>query len=239
MLNKIIYILFVLSININIAQDCKTIVNIKVMNNDNALIFINDSYIENGSTEQNLSKGEYVVRVKEPGMKWNAKTIVDTINITNCENINLSYNFEEDVLLKSDPSDTYVYTDEYYLGNTPLLIPKSFEEITLEKFDYRSKNISLNNLNKMNPIKLDYLGELQKERFVDSPWFKVMIGTAVALGATAAYYKIQADNKFEEYEETKKQSLLDDTKSYDDISGVAFGVLQVNFAALIYLLLTH
>ena len=45
-----------------------------------------------------------------------------------------------------------------------------------------------------------------------------MLGTAIALGATTAYYKLEADDLYEEYKITGDPGLVDNIEHYDDQS---------------------
>ena len=80
----------------------------------------------------------------------------------------------------------------------------------------------------------DSFGKEKEEEFVDSPWFKVLIGSAVALGVTSAYLKIQADQTYDQYLQERDKELLKKTERLDTASGITFGLLQVNFGILIY-----
>jgi hypothetical protein len=61
---------------------------------------------------------------------------------------------------------------------------------------------------------------------------------AVVSGAVAAYFKIKADNLYDEFERTGDNSALDDVKTYDTVSGIALGVCEINLGLLTYLLLS-
>lgn len=76
------------------------------------------------------------------------------------------------------------------------------------------------------------------ENFFTSSTFKILLGSAAVLGGVAAYFKIKADNKYDEYLSTKNQSTLDEVDKLDLISGISFGLLQINFGYLIYKFLT-
>ena len=76
------------------------------------------------------------------------------------------------------------------------------------------------------------------ESFTNSTLFKVMVGTVTVLGATAAYFKLKADNRYDDYLLTKDKSTLDEVDRLDVYSGVAFGLLQINFGYLVYRFIT-
>jgi len=61
---------------------------------------------------------------------------------------------------------------------------------------------------------------------------------AVLGGIVAAYFKVQADNYYSDYE-NGDQSVRGKIKTRDTISGIALGVCEVNLVALTYLLLTR
>ena len=94
----------------------------------------------------------------------------------------------------------------------------------------------------LNNFKPDiYLNEYEhkNENFTNSYLFKGLIAGAVALGVTAAYFKLKADNRFDQYKLTKEQSLLDDTRKFDWYSGISFSALQINLGFLIYYFLVE
>lgn len=78
----------------------------------------------------------------------------------------------------------------------------------------------------------------KNENFFSSYTFKILLGSAAVLGGVAAYFKIQADKKYDDYLKSKNQSLLDDIDRLDLYSGISFGLLQINFGYLIYKFLT-
>ena len=76
------------------------------------------------------------------------------------------------------------------------------------------------------------------ENVFTSTTFKILIGSAAVLGGISAYFKIKADKKYDDYLNTKNQSTLDEVDRLDLISGITFGLLQINFGYLIYKFLT-
>ena len=89
-------------------------------------------------------------------------------------------------------------------------------------------------INSNQPVQLEFIGRQKKEKFVDTQWFKILIGSAVALGVTSAYLKIQADQTYDQYLQEHDKELLKKTERLDTASGITFGLLQVNFGILIY-----
>lgn len=77
-----------------------------------------------------------------------------------------------------------------------------------------------------------------EESFFKSGTLKLLIGSAALLGGISAYFKIQADRKYDDYLKSKNQTLLDEVNRLDAVSGISFGLLQLNFGYLIYKFLT-
>ncbi|NJD23660.1 MAG: hypothetical protein FIA82_13500 [Melioribacter sp.] len=103
------------------------------------------------------------------------------------------------------------------------------------KFNYDLKGEE-NSL--IQPNIYEYINKNKAESFFGSGTFKILIGSAAVLGGVAAYFKIKADKKYDDYLQTKNHSMLDEVDRLDLYSGVAFGLLQINFGYLIYKFLT-
>jgi len=97
------------------------------------------------------------------------------------------------------------------------------------------KKYPLENMQKPEIFYNEY--EQRKENFTSSYLFKGLITGAVALGVTAAYYKMKADDRFDQYNRSKELKFLDETRKFDWISGISFSALQINLGFLIYFFL--
>lgn len=91
-----------------------------------------------------------------------------------------------------------------------------------------------NNLN--SPITIEF--SKQKTNFIDSDLFIIVVSSAIAFGATAAYFKLESDSAFEKFKTTNDKLFKDKTDKYDLYSGIALGALEFNFGFLIYKFLT-
>jgi hypothetical protein len=202
------------------SQDCTAAITIK-SDIENATVFINDSFLGKGSEiKTELKTGNYKIEVND------------------CSEIILNYSFNNKVLINSEPENAYVFINDSLVGFTPLLLSNKFETLNLEKPDYKSKKVSLSEIKSNEKIKLDFTGEDDNESFYESTIFKILVGTAVALGASTAYFKLEADKRFDEYKVTGDPELLNQTDRLDVISGVTFVALQINFGLIIYLFLS-
>lgn len=86
-------------------------------------------------------------------------------------------------------------------------------------------------------VSFEVLHTQEPERFHQTLTFKLLIGGIVVFGGVAAYFKLEADDYFVEYERTGSSSALDKTDTYDLVSGISFGMMQLNVGYLIYRLI--
>jgi len=215
-------------------QECE--VNITIISDiENVDIFIDDSLAGTGKNiNVILSKGRHKIVALDNSNRWDAKTFIDSLNITSCNDISLQYNFNDKVLLNTEPQDVYVFSNDSLIGYTPLLIPMELKNLRLVKNGFESKKINYSDFEINDPVKLNFIGEYDDGIFFDKTLFKVLLGTMVALGTATAYLKLKADNKFAEYKITGDPALLEQTNRLDTISAVTFVALQINFGYIIY-----
>jgi hypothetical protein len=215
------------------AQDCHNTLKI-ISDISEVNIFINDSLVStSGKLELELEDGSYSITAVENSEKWNPITFNDTLVLSGCETKIVNYNFTSETLIETIPSDVYVYSDETLIGFTPLKVPKNIQELRLSKPGYIEKKI-LPEDNPIQIVKLDFNGKIKSEPFVNTTLFKVLTGSAIALGAITAYYKLKADDKFDEYRFSGNKKFLDETNKYDTISGISLALFQINFGYIIY-----
>jgi hypothetical protein len=148
------------------------------------------------------------------------------------------WNYSQDIYLETVPDDAYVMKNDSLVGHTPLFVPQSLNKIILSKTGYADNSINLGDYDGI-PVKLKFTGNKVNGSFYESSAFRIFIGSIVALGAVTAYFKIKADNRFDDYRATGNPDLLKETRRYDLISGISFAALQINFGFLIYYLLVY
>lgn len=236
---KIILNIFFLFVAVEIyAQNCTAILQIET-NKDSSLIFVNDSLKGNGKIRIEVNPGKYFIGIKENVSKWNGQEIYDSVNIKLCDKEYLrSYNLHDKIYIETKPDNVAIYVYDSLTAFSPNFVSvDQFQTVKLKKGNV-GKSFHSSELTAYNNISLDFTPSPHNGSFTNSTWFKVLLGSAAVLGATAAYYKIQADKKYDQYVEEKNPALLDDVDRYDLYSGVAFGFLQINFGYLIYKFLT-
>jgi len=219
------------------AQDCTASVVIHT-NLEYAELLLNDSTKQVGKDfNLNLSLGTYIITLSANSREWNSQIIMDTLTIVDCSNLVYKYDFTERLLFDSNPQNVYVIQSDTLIGFTPLWLEDDFQSLLLKKPDYSDLVVSPNELVSGVKPELSFIGEYKSESFYETTLFKVLTGTLIALGATTAYYKLEADKTFDEYQITGDPALQEQTEKYDTISGVTFVVMQINFGLILYLFL--
>lgn len=229
---KIISFLLLLSLT-TFAQDC---LNLLKINSDisEVNIYLNDSLVStDGKIELEIQDGEYIVRAEEFSDRWNTKSFFDTIKLSGCENRAINYSFNPKTVLETIPTDAYVFSNDSLIGFTPLKVPNKFRELRISKPGFIEKKIFIEDI-PVQIVKLDFNGVIKSEPFVNTTMFKVLTGSALVLGAVTAYFKLKADDKFDEYRFSGDKKFLDETNRYDTISGISLALFQINFGYIIY-----
>lgn len=231
----LIHIFILLSTSItHLSQDCKSILKIET-NDSSALIYANENFLGKGKITAEVEKGEYIIVVRESLVKWNGYEVSDTIDVPECgKEYLLTYNLSDEVFVDSSPQDAAIIYNDSIVGYTPQFITlQNATSIHLKKGSSLT-NIDYDALLNNKIQKIDFKPEIKTQSFTDSPWFKVLLGSAAALGATAAYFKLNADKKYDDYLIKKDRSILDEVDRLDLYSGIALGLLQVNIGYMIY-----
>ncbi|RPI71394.1 MAG: PEGA domain-containing protein, partial [Ignavibacteriales bacterium] len=216
------------------SQDCKGLLIINT-DREESVIYINNEYAGKGNLKIELDAGFYNVVAKENSNSRGNRSLSGSVDIKKCNHQTLVFNFDEEIYLETVPQDAAVFMNDSLLGYTPLYLAGSIGSLELKKPGFKNKLVSLKNYSK--PFTLDFIGKTKELNFYERDLFKYLLAGIVVLGGTTAYFKLKADEKFEEYEITGDQVLLDETERFDLISGITFTALQINFGVLIYFFL--
>jgi hypothetical protein len=232
-LSRILLIISILAVAEVSAQECKAKIAVST---DLATcgIYINQDLVGNGNAAIELEPGRYILTVTREPKGWDSQSYLDTLNIDSCIDTTISFSFNKQVYLNTDPQDVDVYQDSLLIGHTPLFLPLNAPAVHLKKSGYESINIVPGHLQSNRIIKLNFTGVKRGESFFEKNIFKVLVGGIVALGGVTAYFKLKADDNFDQYQMTGDNYYLDRTHKFDLISGVTFGALQVGLGFLIY-----
>ena len=231
------YLIFLFSVINILAQVCTADVFIQT-DVDSANLFINDYFQGRGKNfDLKLETGTYSITIIEDYKKWDAHRINDILRINECDSFSFNYILRKKVLIDSEPQNAYVKESDTLIGFTPLLVEENFQSLLLQKPEYEDKIVTAQEISIDNKPLLNFTGEVKGESFYESTVFKVLVGTLIALGASTAYYKLEADKTFDEFQFTGDPALLDQTDKYDHLSAVTFVAMQINFGLILYLFL--
>ncbi|MGK9369567.1 hypothetical protein ACSSWA_11755 [Melioribacter sp. Ez-97] len=202
-----------------------------------AAIYVDDRPVGRGSVLIKLSGGKHVVSILESPIIWNGIMISDTIAVDDNSAHTFKYKLPAAAFIDSNPQDASVRINDKLTGYTPIRI-YCFEDDVIavsrkgsERRFYGIKDRAFVNFD-LTPARL-------KKAFPETTEFKLLITSSVLLGGIAAYFKLKADNLYDDYVSTGDNALYEKVNRYDIYSGVAFGLLQINFGYLFYKLLTE
>ncbi|MGE5679958.1 MAG: hypothetical protein ACM34K_03680 [Bacillota bacterium] len=236
----IIVLIFILpALRLMAQEECTSKLHIR-SSDSLAIIFLDDFKAGQGSVLLDVKKGKHILKARSSSRQWNAEELIDTIYINDCGiNKQFDLSFKRNIYINSNPSNAEVFYKDSLIGTTPLYLTSDIKKVDLKKKDYRGISIDTGQLSESSVIKMDFIGKKNGESFLKTNMFKILIGSALILGGTAAYYKLRANDYFDDYNLTGNKKALDQTNKFDTISGIAFGALQVDFGVILYYLLTE
>lgn len=197
-------------------------------------IYLNDTLYGFGSVDTVLPSGTYRIRVEENSINWNRGIIIDTVILTGNNNIiEKTFSFPLRKRISTIPHSAEVFSGTTHYGYTPIEISEDIT-LTLRLRGFRDSEIRTDSLKLNSLIYLQPLNSEMRTEITKSPLLKYLVGGIILFGGTAAYFKLKADNEFDRYKSGGDKSFLDATHKYDLISGISFGLFQVNFGVLMY-----
>jgi hypothetical protein len=215
-------------------QDCKSKIHIST-DDSSSLIFIGEKFFGKGNSDIELPRGKYVVLIKESFTKWDGYELKDTVEINDCRKT-YSFNFivPKKVLVDSDPQNAQIISKDSVIGATPGFVDLNKYSSLILKAGNDFMRLNKDELMRGEIHKINFTPDKKEISFTDSDLFKILIGSATALGVSAAYLKIKADKKYDNYLADKNKTTLDDVDRLDLYSGISFALLQINIGYLVY-----
>ena len=235
---KIVLCLLIIS-GISYSQTDSVHLSIRTNSDSTALFFDNEFYGVSKNFNLSVGQGTHSIYLVENIRLWDAEIIKDTILAEESGQMNFEYQFKEKILINTTPQDVYIYEKDSLMGFTPTFIESGFNELKLYKPDYQSINVNLSEVSNGKKPELDFTGEAPKRPFFGSTLFTVLLGTAIALGAATAYYKLKADDLYEEYLITGDAGLLDNIDQYDGQSAGTLIAMEICVGTIIYFFLSE
>lgn len=232
-----IIVFIVLFVTNNIIEG-QTKVTIKT-NSATTFCVVDDSLsFTGGVITFSLNQGVHYIKLKRDKFCWNCIGIRDTLNITGEKyDTTMVFHFPQQKLLTTIPDNFKVMKDDSTIGYTPQYFNLSGKNsLRLYKRGYEERTVYLSDM--AVPIQLKPLGKDNEKSFMETHWFKILLGSAAVLGAATAYFKTGADRKYDDYLSNGNNELLDETNRLDLFAGVSLGLLEINIGYLIYRMLS-
>ncbi|MBI4417277.1 MAG: PEGA domain-containing protein [Ignavibacteriales bacterium] len=199
-----------------------------------------------------VREGSHDIRVAFPSLlQWNAHLRTDSVHIREGEEISVEFEFGSVFNVHTMPSGATVYYQDRILGTTPLYHRSSESlrsALRIRKEGYEDLLVEPAASGKIWRLKSpDHSGLPEADLMVESSVERggtrlatyIAAGSMVVSGVAAAYFKQQADYRFNLYASTRSDRHLNATRRYDSYSGVALVFTEVSFAVLAYLLLSE
>jgi len=184
---------------------------------------------------------------------WLTESISDSIEVSAGTARVLRYAFVQRMFLQSNPGGAEVVLGDSIAGLTPSvirLVPGSeTQQIRLQKAGYEPLTINpVSSLRGVVAVDLKGVWQsgdgrpsiFQETEMNGSKNLRLYIaGTATVLsGVAAAYFKVRADNRYDEYLQSANPALRSETNRLDTASGIALALTQVSLGLFTYFLLS-
>jgi hypothetical protein len=200
-----------------------------------------------------LGSGIHILTLQHPDVEsWLTEPIIDTVKLLGGEHKALRYSLGIRYFITSIPFGAEVLVSDSVIGTTPIVTapPSSFESITLRKSGYEPTSVQLA-LNRGSIISIPLKKIWQNDENGGS-YFKdndgkssksagrYITGAATVLsGVAAAYFKIKADDRYQQYLGSNNSSLLSQTNRLDTAAAIATVATQIGLGLFTYFLFTQ
>ncbi len=203
-----------------------------------------------------LTEGTHKVTVRHPDRSnWLDEDWFANVRIQPGDTLRVPVVFKKSYSINSRPYGASVYLEDEYIGETPIyfqLLENEVGKVRISKSGFKKKVLTVGDSEqqffdvtlKRKPTAVDTTVTKKGDDLQDSN-FKVYLYSAIGLaavsGGLALYFRNEANNKFDQYQNTGDPELFetffDDAERYDRYAAISFGVFQASFIASFYLLL--
>lgn len=215
-----------------------------------AIVFINgDSAGVSPLKISGLEPGRIRVRILPPDLKnWLTEPLTDSLHIEEGADLTRKYTLARKHLILTSPSGAQVLAGDSVIGSTPLVVRGDWKHLQVRKQGYAPVPLA-----GMNPergiislnLKESWGGEPEESPILSpdengSSLKLYLSGAATILsGATAAYFKVKADNKYSDYLRSGSNTTLDEVNRLDTAAAIALVATQVSMGLFTYFVLSE
>jgi len=223
---------------------------------DSALVLIDSVQVGfTPLTVDTLSRGTHSITLQHPDLdNWLTGSISDSFDVVRGEARTLRYTFTPWLLVRSNPFGADVFFGDSLLGSTPLLLnadarmthsmlnlrKPGFEDSTVRMSDNKRSVLAVN-LKKVWQSETNEKSIFRESGSNGTSNFRLYLtGAATILsGATAAYFKVRADDRHNSYVRSRDPVLLNETNRLDTAAAVALVATQLSLALFTYFILSE
>lgn len=202
-------------------------------------------------TCDSITPGTHILLLQHPDVEsWLTDPTVDTVKLEPGENKTLRYTLRSRYLITSSPFAADVVVGDSSIGTTPLVTSMElnqrsimlrrpgYEPSTFRISDDHNVSISLKKLWDKEGVDETYFKELNGRG--EKPISLYIAGAAtVVSGVAAAYFKVKADGRYQQYLNTGDRALLSQTNDLDTAAGIAIAATQVGLGLFTYFLFSQ
>lgn len=204
-------------------------------------------------TIDSIKPGVHLLTIQHPDVEnWFAEPTSDTINIPPEEQKVLRYDLRARYFITSTPFGADVVLGDSIIGTTPIVaVPSSVHQsLMLRKSGYEPMSIQLPT-DRSGVISVPLKKMWQNDGNGDT-YFKdsdakgpgsagLYISGAATLisGVAAAYFKIKADDKYQQYLNSNDGKILSQTHRLDTAAGIAIAATQLGLGLFTYFIFSQ
>ncbi len=237
-------------VSFSLEQPDSAMIQIKC-HRDNVRVFVDSIFVGITPLQPfNVALGEHRISfIPSDNNIWLNNAIYKTIMVSTTDSIKVDVTLPSLYYINTEPYGVFVKMNDSIIGKTPLWLKANGEKnlIRLVKDGYSDVIIPLPSGGGEIYHKMELLESKVKKispyRLVDNeknylPHY-VSVGITVVAGSAAAYFKINADKYYNEYNRTGDRTMLKKMERYDLAAGISLGVCEISLIIVSYLLFSQ
>ena len=196
-----------------------------------------------------LNPGVHVIRyIPRKQLRWPAAVVSETLRVEPGIVLERNIRFPLAYMITSDPPGALVHLNGEVIGTTPMYTSSATElqMLTLSKEGYEEGEVLLpaggggvfSTLHRAEGAETSPLMISSEESKSLNPII-IASGATIIAGGSAAYFKLKADEKYNDYLMSGNSQLLDHVHTLDTFSAVSLALTQVGVMTICYFLLSH
>lgn len=202
-------------------------------------------------TLDSIVPGPHALLLQHPDVEsWLTEPTSDSVSLNPGEHRTLRYNLRSQYFITSSPFGAEVVLGDSLIGTTPLVTSLRLDQqsIVVRKTGYEPSTFQISGGNIISiPLKRLWTNEDGGETYFrdlngnsEKPLGLYIAGAAtVVSGVAAAYFKVKADGRYQQYLTTGDRTLLSRTNDLDTAAGIAIAATQVGLGLFTYFLFSR